>query len=292
MKRFMLYQLWTAIGLGVSVPAMAQSAEPQVCANGQTQVAVLGMYHFVSTQNVLTQADDDELTPKRQAEIARLVGYLAKFGPDKVLVERPYDQQELDRRYDDYREGSYTLTAEETDQIGFRLARMLGHDRLHYVRYSGAFPLDEVQAFATANGREGEYREALSDAETLVAELERHLANGGIVGALRFFNTDAALLANHTVYMKLNAIGEPSHEPSAKSPGADLVSQWYATNLHLFANIQAQAKDADKMLVIYGQGHAYTLRQFIEADPSLCSVDIGSLLPPFEEGDHAEAGAL
>lgn len=57
-------------------------------------------------------------------------------------------------------------------------------------------------------------------------------------------------------------------------PGAEAVSEWYGSNLHIFANLMRLIKSPeDRVLVIYGQGHAKLLRSFVEDSPDLQFVD-------------------
>lgn len=61
--------------------------------------------------------------------------------------------------------------------------------------------------------------------------------------------------------------------------GAKLVSKWYERNIKIFANLQRLAKTGDRILVIFGAGHAPTLRELIRYDPELRLVDARRYLP-------------
>ena len=266
--------------LGLALAFMASQARAQdTCGPEQAQVAILGVHHFVSTQNLLTQQDDDELAPQRQAELEAISTALAAFAPTRIAVERPYDQSELDRRYAAYLAGDYELTAEETDQIGFRLARKLGHAGLDHVQYRGEFPLEQVVAFADENGRTGEYQAIIDEARSMLGRIDETLASGGLPATFRYLNTPEAMLANHRTYMGLNAFADTADPSGGERPGPDLVSEWYRTNLNIFANIQALAKPGEKVLVVYGQGHAWLLNAFAAEDPAICPVGILDYLP-------------
>lgn len=260
----------------LAAPVSAQEA----CPPDQPQVAVLGVHHFVSQQNLLTQAEDDELAPQRQAELERIAVALAAFAPTKIAVERPYDQRELDRRYTAYVAGEYQATAEETDQIGFRLARMLGHERLYHVQYRGEFPLDALIAYARRAGRQAEYDAAIAEAAELTEAIDMHLSTGGLPATLHWLNTREGMLANHRTYMALNALADTRDPLGGERAGPELVAQWYRTNLNIYANIQALAEPGERLLVIYGQGHAWLLNSFAAEDAAICRVDILDYLPP------------
>src|ERR1700728_551428 len=45
--------------------------------------------------------------------------------------------------------------------------------------------------------------------------------------------------------------------------GADLVAAWHRRNLKMFAKLSRLSGPGERILVLYGQGHAYLLRDFI-----------------------------
>jgi Family of unknown function (DUF5694) len=71
-------------------------------------------------------------------------------------------------------------------------------------------------------------------------------------------NASANLAASHRNYFDIALIGD-----AAAQPGAAWVGHWYARNLRVFANLERLAPSkTDRVLVIYGAGHAYLLNQF------------------------------
>jgi hypothetical protein len=71
------------------------------------------------------------------------------------------------------------------------------------------------------------------------------------------------------MYQVLDRIGGGNDHP-----GVDVVAQWYRSNLHIFANLlRLVTSPADRILVIYGQGHVKLLRSFIEGSPDLQFVE-------------------
>jgi Family of unknown function (DUF5694) len=55
-----------------------------------------------------------------------------------------------------------------------------------------------------------------------------------------------------------------------KQPGADLNAAWYHRNAKIFAKLTQIARPGDRVLVVFGSGHAFWLRHF--AVPSHFSV--------------------
>ncbi len=62
--------------------------------------------------------------------------------------------------------------------------------------------------------------------------------------------------------------------------GADLLSKWYERNIRIFANLQRITRPGDRVLVLFGSGHAPILRELIQHDPRLRLVEPRDYLPP------------
>ena len=80
---------------------------------------------------------DDVLAPKRQSEMGQLVTQLKAFSPTKIAVHAAESfDAELNANYQGYLDGTYELTRNYKDQIGFRLAKQMGHPKLYCVAHS------------------------------------------------------------------------------------------------------------------------------------------------------------
>jgi len=120
--------------------SQAQSSGP-----AKPHVLVLGTFHLANhNKDMFNVQADDMLAPKRQAEIAAFVESLRGFQPTKIAVEVAVGQVELNQKYQQYLAGKYTLTADEVDQIGFRLAKELGHTQLYPINVMADFPFEAV----------------------------------------------------------------------------------------------------------------------------------------------------
>jgi len=113
-------------------PAVAQaqaggSPTSAACGDGRSPIMILGMYHMANPGLDAVNVDaDDVLLPRRQAEIQHVVNHLASFRPTIIAVEAPYRSTAVPDQYRRYVAGTYALSRNETEQIGFRLAKQLG----------------------------------------------------------------------------------------------------------------------------------------------------------------------
>jgi hypothetical protein len=232
------------------------------------QIMVLAVFHLVARKDMFTQQQGDTLTDKRQREIEQLVERLRAFHPTKIAVEHDVDGK-LNERYQQYLSDRYVLTADETDQYAFRLGKELGLFRIDSINYPVSYDPNEAEAYAHAHGQKAVWDASLDRARKLIEQLNEVLAHGTMLEALRFMNSEDAIDLNGSSYLVLDRVGSGN-----EYPGADAVSRWYATNLHIFANLMRLITSPDdRVLVIYGQGHAQLLRFFIKGSPDLQFID-------------------
>lgn len=232
----------------------------------RSEVLVLGTYHMDSPGLDMFNVEvDDVLSAKRQAEIEALVEVLARFKPTRIAVEAAAGSDRVAREYAAYREGEYTLTRNEIDQIGYRLAKRLGHARVHAVDVDGEFPFGRVQNFAKAHGREAELATLLADTGRMVKDQGEFLADHTVLEALRRINDAQRVREDQAFYARTMDFSEPGDWA-----GADLNADWYRRNARIFVNILELARaPGERVLVLYGAGHLALLQQMVSADPRL-----------------------
>ncbi|MGE0554702.1 MAG: DUF5694 domain-containing protein [Gemmatimonadales bacterium] len=57
------------------------------------------------------------------------------------------------------------------------------------------------------------------------------------------------------------------------------MAKWYERNIRIFANLRRSTEPGDRVLVIFGAGHAPILCELLAADPGLTLVDLLEFLP-------------
>ncbi len=106
-------------------------------------IMILGSEHLANPgADTFNRKMDDVLAPKRQRELEQLTQQLTEFKPTKVALEIDEERSDADvqEKYQGYLNGTYELTRSEGDQIGFRLAKQMGHSKVYCVDY---FPESE-----------------------------------------------------------------------------------------------------------------------------------------------------
>ena len=243
-------------------PAPAEDA-------GTVKVMVLGTYHFANPGlDVVNMQADDVLTPHRQAELEALTDRLAAFRPTVIAIESTRRTDGLlSDSYKAFTPADLSKDRNEIVQIGFRLAGRLGLDRVYAIdEYEGEidfFPFDRVQAVAEATGRTGLIEEKVASIQADSQAVEAAQATETIAQLLGRHNDPAKLREQHDdFYYGLIGISD-----GADHAGAALNYGWYARNALIFANLAAVTKPGDRVVVLYGAGHAYWLRHFVEETP-------------------------
>ena len=232
----------------------------------RAEVLVLGVYHMANPgRDVFNMQADDVLAPKRQQEIAELTAVLKKFQPTKIAVEAAYGEDVVPKRYADYLAGSRSLSRNEVEQIGFRLAKDLGHSAIYPVDADGDFPFQRVINYAKATGQSARLERTLGEIGEMVKAQGEYLKAHTVLETLLYMNSDAKVAQDVGFYYQEARYGEPGDYA-----GPDLLAEWYRRNVRIYNNVaRLVTAPEDRMLVIFGAGHLGWLRHDFAADPTL-----------------------
>ena len=248
------------------VATAAQAAEP-------VKVMILGTFHMSNPGRDIHNAQiEDVLLPKHQADVARGVDGLARFRPTRVMVE--WEAGATNERYAKYLAGTLDPSRNEVVQVGFRLARQAGLQRVEGIDVDGDFPYPPVEAYAKAHGHQPLLEAAHAEIGAMVKTQERMVAEKGITATLRWMNDPAWVTASNGFYRTTLRIGA-----GAEQPGADLLTAWYRRNFLICANIIQRSRPGDRIVVLYGAGHSFLLRQCVQETPGFELVEPNAYLP-------------
>jgi hypothetical protein len=200
------------------IPALAQnklkSIDPSA-ATPQAEVLVLGTYHMDHPgQDLHNTKADDVLAPKRQAEIEELTAVLARFRPTKIAVEWDAgDQVGLERVFGEYAAGQRQLTPDERQQVGMRLAKIVGLKKIYAVDTMWDFPYGSLVNWAKANGRSAEL-EAIDrmGAEQTKADGE-YLLSHTVLDMFRRLNSSESIAEDAAIYARLDTSATTTIRP-------------------------------------------------------------------------------
>lgn len=255
--------------------------------NKKAQAMILGVFHF---QN--SGADDYKpkfpfniLESNRQKELENLLDKIEEYQPTKILIERnriKYDSI-INNQYSNYLNGSFSIEdkSNEVYQISFKLAQRLGHKKVYpsdasadwfgveldWDKYDGDEYSKELGQFEKENRYDYESLYEMHDSLKTVQSINEHFIT---------INSPDDRLKDHQAYLTgtvLTGAGD-------NYLGADSVGRWYRRNLRIFANAY-DITDFDKeerLLLIYGSGHVWQLRQFFTDSPDFEYIEVNEYL--------------
>lgn len=235
-------------------------------------VMVLGTFHMANPgRDLHNQKVPDVLAAEQQGQLARVAASLAAFRPTRIDVEWP--RELVAERYPKFLDGTLAPSRNEVVQLGFRLGKLTGA-AVEGIDADGDFPYGAVEAWAKAHGRGGELEAMSAAVEKEVQEQADALREGGIAGELRLINEPARIARGHAFYASLPGFGGGSEQP-----GVDLLTAWYKRNLLICARVAQQARPGDRIVVMFGAGHAFLLRRCVSEIPGWKLVEPAAFLP-------------
>jgi hypothetical protein len=264
--------------IAVSVPlltsmfVMSMAPVQEQTRQKSAQIMVLGSYHMANPgADVFNLQADDVLAPKRQAEMQELVNKLAKFKPTKIVVEVDSNYDSIfNVRYRNYVKGGYALKQNESEQIGFRLAKQLGHTNIHCVDEPGKFDFNSVMQFGMANGMGQDLQTMMGMVQEHIKAENTRLAQSTIGAFLKEMNRPEVHLQGLDWYMKLLNISK-----KGEFPGPELVTDVYERNLKIMSNIfRLKENEQERILVIYGNGHSSFFKSILLGSQEFEWIDV------------------
>ncbi len=242
--------------------------------DARPEILVLGTYHMANPgHDIYNMRADDVQSPARQQQIAELREVLKRFHPTKIAIEADVGSQRVGREYSDYLAGKYTLSANEIDQIGYRLAKELGHRAVYPVDVDGDFPMLRVINYAKANGRKEKLDAIGARTAARVKTEDDFLRSHTVLEMLEYMNSDSLVTKAVAEYFAMVPFGEPW-----EYAGPDLLASWYQRNIRIYRNIVALIDSpSERILVIYGAGHLGWLRQDVTNDATVKLRKLGDL---------------
>ena len=243
-------------------------------------IMILGSSHLANPGMDGTNTKmDDVLATKRQREIKQLVKQLKAFSPTKIAMEVDFSRDaEINADYQGYLNGTYQLKRNEGHQIGFRLAKQLGHSKIYCVDYfrsskdnpifRGGIDSNLINTIDFAKKHNQEHlfgshprdpgKVIVDENGTVWIEPEKYEP---IIDMLIRLNQPAWSRASQRAYLHDARVGLGDEYPGVNW----LVHIWYDRNLKIFVNITRITESADdRILLMMGAGHIFLVQQFLE----------------------------
>ncbi|MUP46051.1 hypothetical protein E0K83_09880 [Gramella sp. BOM4] len=248
--------------------------------DSKTEVLSLGVFHFDFPNNDVVPVDSSEqidvLKREYQDEIVDLVKKLKDFRPTVIVVERPRSKQsQIDSLYKSYLLKDHELARSEIEQIGFRLGKVLGIEKLYCVDEWGEFNSqvsDMIYGDDTIIKKDFSNYYLKNEDLELKYNPEPVFKSEGILAELRRLNDTENIQKSLGNYL-IEAF-KYEHEEGDFFGVHFETGRWFNRNLKIFRNIQRIPVDSeDRIFVLYGAGHMNLLNIFFNSSPEFELVD-------------------
>lgn len=244
----------------------------------KSELLMLGTFHFNNSglDGYVPEHEIDILSDKRQKELKEIITIIKNYAPTKIAIEvKEKNQHWVDSLYGEYLKGKFSLKKNEIYQIGFRLAKLLGHKKVYAVDAKARGFYDEMTeqesnekqyAFIEKAKPEAIEREMMMDAKYT----ELYKKEDALKTHLSLL--DYYLYSNDSKRMKTGAghylTGSFKMGEGEDYFGPDMKTSWFNRNLRIFHNLtKIQEPGKDKVFLLIGAGHLPILNFLAETSP-------------------------
>jgi Family of unknown function (DUF5694) len=247
-------------------------------------IMILGTFHFNFSENISDVKGEnnfDIYAEKRQKELLILIEKIKKFKPTKIAVEMMLPNQPyLDSLFKSYSTGSWTLGKNEVYQVGFRLAKELGLNGVSCVdtrpeQIEVDTTIADWESYAKQRGELENweaYNEPNKQANDYIEDVRGRMT---MTDYLIFLNSEKVKRR----YKQFFLTGLVDVGSGHTYVGADLTGYWYRRNTRIFSNIKKLVtSENEKILVIYGNSHAWVLEELFDASPEFKTIKVDKVL--------------
>ena len=238
-----------------------------------TEVMIVGTTHL-HTDDII-----DITTDERQAELSEIIEELVAFQPTFIGLECTGEEAEsrLNAQYLAWRQGEHELTANERQQIGFRLAARNNLDQVHCVdadfppapNFDAYDDWDELFDAARESGEWSRIEEWIPVIESYAAAARDYKASATLPEIYDWLNTTDTEYSQARMLLVEIGIGVGSDWA-----GADWLGRFQGRNIRIFSLVRKCVQPGDRVLLLFGNAHKRPLDSLFERSPEFTVVDV------------------
>ncbi len=246
----------------------------------KAKVLVVGTFHFdYPGLDAHKTSDDDKidvLKDPKKTEVTELVNYIKTFKPNKIAIEA-FPNWNAHEKLKAYKTGAYRDERDERFQLGMRIANEIGLDTLYAIDADNmAEDLEKIDSsYTNALFKDFDFQNDdpyLQFVKDWIGQEDKLIPKVNLLDYFKHINSRESHQYGYGAYL----VGDFKLD---NRRGADiLASWWYNRNLRIFRKLQQITESPDdRILIIFGNGHAAILRQLLEASPEYEFVEFDSL---------------
>ena len=246
----------------------------------KAKVLVVGTFHFdypgLDAHKIEEEDKIDVLKEPKKSEVSELVEYIKRFQPTKIAIEA-FPNWKATEKLRKYKNGDYRDERDERFQLGMRIANDLDIDTLYSIdSRTMAEDIEKLDsAYTSELWKDFDFKSDdpyESYVRNWLGETDKLTKSMTLLDYFKLDNSRETHQYNYGLYL----IGDFKLDSER---GADILSYWwYNRNVRIFRKLQTITQSPeDRILLIFGNGHAAVLRQLIECSPEYDFIEFDSL---------------
>ena len=246
----------------------------------KTAVLVVGTFHldYPGLDVHKTEEKDkvDVLTEPKKSEITELVNYIKRFKPTKIAIEA-FPEWKATEKLRRYKNGEFKDKRDERYQLAMRIATEMKLDTLYSIDAksfdSDLEKLDSIyfqKLFKDFDFKSNDRFDKMY--EELYGYEDKLPLKTNLLKYFKYINSEEFHKLGYGTYL----VGDFKLD---NQRGADILSiYWYNRNLRIYRKLQEITESSkDRILVIFGNGHASILRHLLESSPEYEFIEFNKL---------------
>jgi hypothetical protein len=246
----------------------------------KTSVLVVGTFHLdypgLDVHKTAEKDKVDVLTEPKKSEITELVNYIKQFKPTKIAIEA-FPEWKATEKLRKYKNGEFKDKRDERYQLAMRIATEMKLDTLYSIDAksfdSDLEKLDSIyfqKLFKDFDFKSNDRFDKMY--EELYGYEDKLPLKTNLLKYFKYINSEEFHKLGYGTYL----VGDFKLD---NQRGADILSiYWYNRNLRIFRKLQEITESSkDRILVIFGNGHASILRQLLESSPEYEFIEFNKL---------------
>ena len=213
------------------------------------EIVLVGTFHFEQVGELIQQKED---------EVKELVDFLAKYKPTKIALE--WEKKDENKLNDEYRNSNGHYAIDEIQQIGFRLAQNLQHDKLYAVNWSGQ--LNQEDMTILNQEIQDSYPDVLKVMEDTISSAPVICSDSLLTDSYRKLNDTEAIKELEKMYLSLVNVVDNKQEMI----GFNFLNKFTERELMIFKNtvdISTNSSE-ERILLLIGSDHLWQLTKLFE----------------------------
>ncbi len=256
---------------------------PVITKEAPHQVLVFGSFHFdmaTDGSDVKEAKKMDVLSKENKIQLETIIDRLKKYNPTKIAIEwKPELQERRDNQYQKYVAGDFELPRNETFQVGFRLAKILGHQKLYCIDNRPPMPeaigeIDDIEKFADSLGQSEAFHSYDEENRRFIEYTSNIQNEYGLLDVIKLYNSETYTKRTKQLWTTGMVNLGVYHDYA----GTDLTGYWFERNTRIFANAaNLVEQEQERILIIYGAAHKWILDELFDSSPEFQLIQFNNL---------------